>query len=739
MQRGLPVFALIFAMQMFGDVQTLTQLPNNAIANGVQLDAAGNIYLAGEFDSNPQNPNAPDHAFAAKLSPNGSQILWWTVFAGSMDDRAVALALGSDNSVYITGTTDSVNFPTTPGSMQPTGVGPGVYQPFAAKLNPSGAVVYSTYAGGSAGGFAKSITVDAAGHAFITGINQGSSFPVTPGTVSSNSNSGGFIIELDPTGSSAVLAIAGFGGYQIALDAQGNIYTAGAFVTAGQLGPGPPTTAGAFQSTTSALFCDLEGLFGDFPCYYQHIAKIDPTGTKLIYATYLAGKWGAIPSGIAVDADGNVILSGTTNSPDYPTTPSAYQPEYFANPQEVELVSDFDPPPSAGYITKLNANGTALLWSTFFAGSSALGDSIRGMAIDSSGNILIAGFTDSADLPGLWNTPVASRPAVMPDNESPLGFVARLTPDGTTLSPTQLVNGLLRDLADPAGGAIAVLADGTAIVDGNGIYTASLSSVGRVAAICDTADAAKIVRVAPGQLLTLYGTNLAPLSAAPPSTAFPTSLNGVTVTFNGIAAPILYTSGIQINLQVPYEISGQTQVTMQVSSQLVSPAESESFILAVADRQPSVFVSAGSFDQSIYDIASCAGQSIGGLQPLAVNADGSLNSCANPAPAGSTVTIFMNGLGASSPAQMTGAVSSSPVAISPTAALAGQYTSPSTPSTPTTTLPTETLPGSIASLAQVQIQVAADSPMLLLEVTDLSGVVYLVRGPGVVIWTSPPQ
>src|SRR5208283_4971639 len=105
----------------------------------------------------------------------------------------------------------------------------------------------------------------------------------------------------------------------------------------------------------------------------------------------------------------------------------------------------------------------------------------------------------------------------------------------------------------------------------------------------------------------------------------------------------------QINLQVPYEVAGQSQLTMEVSSQTVSPALLESYILAVAARQPSIFVATASYDAPIFDIATCNGTSIAGVQPLAFNADGSANSCANPAAAGSTVTIFLNGLGVTTP------------------------------------------------------------------------------------------
>jgi len=726
-RRQLCAFVLMGANGLFASsIARSTPLPAHTLANAVQVDAAGNLYLAGFFFANPQNPNAPAHAFVAKLTPDASQTVWWTRLAGSNDDRALALALGPGNSVYVTGKTQSTDFPTTPGAMAASG------NTFAAELDGAGALVYSTYIPASSG---QAIAVDAAGHAFITGpLAAGDGLQATPGTVAGSTAAfqGGyqtaFIVELDPAGTKAVLAIVGFGGSQIALDAQGDIYAAGAFDD-----PAAPTTPGAFQPSATANNC-VVGFFFASPCAFQHIAKIDPTGTQLIYATYLSGTWGAMPSGLAVDSAGNAILAGTTNSADYPTTPAAYQPEYFANPAEQSAAITFAAPPTAGYVTKLNAAGTGLLWSTFFGGSGGSfgsflsGDSIVGMAIDASGNVLIAGFANSTDLPGLWDTPVASRPVAANGSSGP-GFVARLSADGSLLSPTQLLNGFQRDLAEPTGGAVAVLADGSAVAVGSEIVDVSLSSPGRVTMIADPADNAKLVTVAPGQLLTLYGTNLAAEGIAPSTNGFPTSFNGVTVTFNSIAAPLLYTSGTQINLQVPYEISGQSQVTMQVSSQSVSPAVSESYILAVATRQPSVFVGAASYGAPVFDIATCNGQSIAGLQPLAFNADGSVNSCANPAAAGSAVTIFLNGLGVTSPAQITGAISPSAAAISPVA-WAGSA------SGLTTSVPTETLPGSIASVAQVQVPVTSPASAITVGVSDASGAFFLVRGPGVAIWVA---
>ena len=721
MSRGLLLLLSLSAGHAYsGTVQQLPALPAASAVGAMQLDASGNIYVAGTFFPSPQDPNPVGHVFVGELSLDGSRIIWWRVLAGSKDDRVLSMVLGPDDSVYVTGSTLSPDFPTTSGSLQPASASTST-QGFAARLSPAGAVVYSTYlAGGAIGG--NSIATDSSGHAFITGyLLLGAAFPTSPGAVTGGPPSPGsgntFVLELDATGSSVLLAITGFGGSAITLDHQGNIYAVGDYA-----GSNAPNTPGAFHSISPNLPCS--SFLGAFPCT-QVAAKISPTGTQLIYATFISGTYGAVPAAIAVDAAGNLILAGNTNSPDYPTTPQGYQPAIEFTPVFTKYSTI---PAAVGYLTELNASGTALVWSTFFGGA-GMPAQINAMAIDTAGNVVFSGIGYSSDLPGLWATPVASRPT--PTN--PLAFVARLSSDGTVLSSTQLLPPL------HYGGPVAVRGDGTVIVasyNGNGsaLQSVSLSTAAtRVTAISDSADNARLSSVAPGQLITLYGNNLAPTA---PGAIDPTQpLTGLSLRFNGIAAPVLYASATQINLQVPYEIAGQSQVTMEVSSLLASPPVSESCILAVLDRQPSVFLLPEDFTGTIFDAASCNGQSVSGLRPLALNADGTLNSCANPVPSGSAVTIFMNGIGVTTPPQTTGTLSNSLTALSPGPAL---LISPSQASA--TILSTSTIPGSIAGLAQVRIQLSSPSGSLTIPIyvpSPSGSAESFVRGPGLLIWVVP--
>ena len=207
---------------MAAGVQTLPVLPNGAVARAVQVDDSGNLYVVGYTGSN--------HAFAGKFVAGGIQTLWFKVFAGSTTEVATVLALDAGGFLYTAGLTQSTDFPTTTGAYETTGPAGST---FAVKLDESGNVVYSTYLPVPN---CNAIAADNAGHLLLTGILfGGQTFSATPGAVmgvplpTGPTSSSSYILEVDPTGSKTDLAILGFGGYQIAVDAQGYIYAAGAF------------------------------------------------------------------------------------------------------------------------------------------------------------------------------------------------------------------------------------------------------------------------------------------------------------------------------------------------------------------------------------------------------------------------------------------------------------------------------------------------------------------------------
>ena len=640
-----------------GRVDTVVSLPNQPSVVAMQRDAAGNLYLGGSVPPAHPRSQGDTDAFVAKLSSDGSKVLFWTVLSGSQSQSVWALALAADWSILVAGSTGSTDFPVTPDAAEPhsaTGAA------FFARLDTNGNVVYASYLEASAIVTPLAITSDASGAVYITGRGF---LPSTPGTLPTifGNGPGFFLVKLDATGKQ-VFATGGIGGSLIAVDAAGFIYVAGA--TDDPSYP-LPVTPGAFQTTTPAfVLCGATGGTIGFgiPCSDQYVAKLNPVASKLVYATWLSGS-GSSPNSLSVDSEGNAILAGTTGASDYPVTSGAFQTTNFAvapPPDNTQFDSAFvSPPPNTGYVTKLNATGTGLVFSTFIGGSGQ--DAIHSMAIDSEGNFYLAGVTMSADFPGLNGLPDGCRPNYV----YPVPFLTRLSADGSALTATQLAFGspvplangttlpnvtypLLNWVFDSKGKAI--------VAGGTSLWTLDLfAPTPPLICMVDAADHGPIAQVAPGQLVTLYGKGIgsqAPAHGQPANGQIPTSLgDGASVTFNGVAAPILYSSPDQINVQVPYEIAGQATAHMEVLAPGGVAAGNYDF--SVVTRAPTVFV-------SNVEYATCGQTITNSLLPVAHNADGSLNSCDNPAAGRSIVTLVVNGLGLATPGLTTGAITSGP-------------------------------------------------------------------------------
>ncbi len=402
-------------------------------AKTIGVDGAGNIYIAGATTSSnlavtkgvfqPAYGGGtnvePGDAFVAKLNPGG-QLLYMTYLGGTGDEGASSIAVDSAGDVYITGATTSVNFPTTTGVLQPKFGGSGgnacytFGDAFVAKLNPAGSqLLYSTYLGGSLDDGGTAIAVDAAGNAYVAGATLSHNFPSTPGAYQPKfAGSGGepgkpfcngapsfsagdaFITKINPAGSSLVFSTY-LGGTEddlattIALDSAQNIYVGGYTLSSNF-----PATAGAFQTASKGT--DFQNEF--FHTGDGFVAKLNSAGSALVYSTYLGGMGDDIVANLVVDSAGTAYITGSTSSPDFPVTSGAVQHTYggyYTLPFLVEqLVGD-------AFVTRLNAAGTALLYSTYYGGSQ--NDSGMSVNVDSSGLIYLVGATDSLNLPTTSN------------------------------------------------------------------------------------------------------------------------------------------------------------------------------------------------------------------------------------------------------------------------------------------------------------------------------------------------
>ena len=226
------------------------------------------------------------------------------------------IAVDGSGNAYVTGQTQSSNFPTTTGAYQ-TSLGGGDCNAFMTELNASGtALVYSTYLGGNSEDYGTGIAVDGSGNAYVTGYTTSSNFPTTTGAYQTSFGGGdgnAFVTKLNASGTALVYSTYLGGnssdvGYGIAVDGSGNAYVTGVTGSSNF-----PTTTGAYQTS-------LGGGYGN-----AFVTKLNASGTALVYSTYLGGNTSDYGYGIAVDGSGNAYVTGVTASSNFPTTTGAYQ------------------------------------------------------------------------------------------------------------------------------------------------------------------------------------------------------------------------------------------------------------------------------------------------------------------------------------------------------------------------------------------------------------------------------
>ena len=436
--------------------------PYNVTA--IAVDGAGNTYITGTRQISLSNPpTTTTDIFVSKLDTSGNLTLLTTI-TGKAADQASAIAVDAAGNIYIAGYTDSPDFPllhalqTTPAIDGATG--------FLVKLNAAGAMLYSTYLGGTTARSAvNAVAADPAGNAYVTGSTFANDYPSTAGLPApraidspAGSDSVAFFAKISAAGDKLLYAggLAGLGwacgtgslcftstvtnsGAAIAVDPAGNAYIGG-----NTYGTGLPTTPGALEP---------QGIGG-------FVAKVNASGTAMAYVTLLGTANYFLPPdsinsnpatlvhAIAVDSSGDAYIAGFTSDPNFPATASAFQPHLaYTGSQANPLFA----PPSDAFIAKLNPSGTALVWATFLGGANT--DVATGLALDPAANVWVAGTTRSTDFPRASGFPNGTE------------FLAELNASGTALLHSQLfpANTVAAGIAVDAGGTVH-LAGATGLV-----------------------------------------------------------------------------------------------------------------------------------------------------------------------------------------------------------------------------------------------------------------------------------
>jgi len=383
---------------------------------GIGIDGSGNAYITGQTASTNFPTAAAAHGsnaggfdvFVTKISADGSTLVYSTYVGGSGNDSGNAIAVNSAGNAFVTGGTASSDFPVTGSADQQT-YGGGSLDAFVLELATSGSMTFSTYVGGSGTDVATGIAVDGSGNTYIAGSTTSTNFPVVnsiQGTIAGASN--GFVTKLHSAGTSLVYSTYLGGGTgdlasAIALDSSNNAYVTGATENSSF-----PTTSGVFQSSCgTAANCNGS-------IYDAFVSVIKADGSGFVYSTFLGGSGADQGIGIAVDSSGDAYITGSTQSSDFPTQ-SAVQSTYGG-------VQD-------AFVSALNPQGTALLYSTYLGGSQT--DGGAGIAIDSNKNAYITGQTGSSNFP----TASATQATLGGGNDA---FVTELNPSGSLVFSTYL-------------------------------------------------------------------------------------------------------------------------------------------------------------------------------------------------------------------------------------------------------------------------------------------------------------
>ena len=427
------------------EYSTYTGGTNEDTIHDLDIDSKGNVYATGQTKSGnfPKTPgvfdevlNGTSDVFVFKIDENGSALLFSTFIGGDDFEEGFNIAIDLAGNSYITGYTYSPDFPTTPGAFDSELIGEDV---FVLKLNENGSdLIYSTLIGGDSGERGFDIIINDNGEAIIEGYTYSkTTFPITPDAFDSSHNGGDdlFILKLSQNGSTVLYStFIGGSGSDLAgsmdIDSQGNIVVCGSTTSSDF-----PNTTGTYDSTLGGFIDGIVFKFNmssnkllfatyiggslndlaasiaidqednilisggtgssDFPITKNafdstlerivdgFIAKINPTGTKLLYSTYFGGNNFEDIGNIKVDSFGNIIVTGRSNSTNLSVTNDAYQHTNRGG---------WD-----GFILKLNKTGSKCLYLSYFGGTNT--DHNYFNKIDAKNNLYFTGYSYSNNFP----------------------------------------------------------------------------------------------------------------------------------------------------------------------------------------------------------------------------------------------------------------------------------------------------------------------------------------------------
>ena len=658
-------------------------------------------------------------------------------------NRQSTARLGRDGSVYLAGSFGPT--PTKSYGDRST----NVY--FVSRVDATGNVVFTTALGGVT---LAGMHIDAMGNVFVSGAANMNGFYTTPGVyrTSAPQNAWQFVCKLSGTDGTAVyctyLDFYGTGGDFDGIDSQGDFIAVAGQAQIG--GNTPPPSPGSLDAGSGHIY----------------VAKLNPSGSALIYTAALGGSGFDIPSFVAIDSAGSIYVAGFTTSPDFPTTPEA-------------VVRAFTPSSTVGdisFVVKLSADGTSLMFSTLgiagelpaqlavdsagepqlaysntstsqsgvrrynadasavlFDASSYL-TSVNGpiwgnlvMGIDSAGNTTLLFPVTTIAAPLINPTGACQFPAGPPFGQN--GFLIRLDPSGAIRQATYLPrNGdsAFLDIAANSG-SITVASSNSAPSAGFQLLTLSPSPLIGLACVGNSATLLASP-LAAGAIVSLFGQGIGPATPLvgvpapqnPPSQPvtyrYPVTLGATSVTFDGIPAPLIYVSSGQINTVVPFAAKNTTHVCVTYSSNAPSCLDAP-----LSTAEPGIFTIPATPGNLAY--------------AAAVNQDSTINSAANPAPRGSIVTIFATGLGPLSSTPVDGTLVGLPLLTQNlTVTISSAPAQPHGLGASTVPVWAGQAPDEIAGLSQINFVVPNLPASNLISIIENLPDGSLVNSPQAVIW-----